>query len=160
MAACPPPSCSGGHGRSTSIPASRAIDVDTGWRLLELAAEMLAPEQTTEDAFREMGREVLRGFESSVVRKTSFLVLRLLGTRRGIMKVADSFRSADNVTTVEVAETGPKSASARVLVPGGLRHPSSAEGIFLEGLAPLGAKEPRLNFRPDERDGTFDVGWT
>ena len=133
------------------------VDVETWWKVLELSAGVLAPGQSTDDAFREVGREVLRGFESSVVGKTSFLVLRVLGTKRGLMKVADSFRSADNVTTVEVADTGPKNANVRIIVPGGLRYPSYTQGIFLEGLTLLGAKQPRVALKPD---GSFDVSWS
>lgn len=138
----------------------RDVDIDTWWKVLELGAEVLAPGQSRDDAFREVGREMLRGFEASVVGKTSFLVLRLLGTKRGIMKVADSFRTADNVTAVEVQDTGPKSANVRIIVPGGVDVPAYTQGIFLEGLLLLGAKEPRVDFKPDERGGSFDVSWT
>lgn len=122
----------------------RDVDVATWWKVIEAAARVIAPGQPLDEALREVGREVLRGFEASLVGRTAMMVLRMLGHRRAVTKLAESFKSADNVTTVEVLETTPTRARVRYTVVGGLRFPTYSEGVLVEGLERLGAKSPRV----------------
>lgn len=138
----------------------RDLDLPTWWKVIAATAELLAPGASVEDAHREAGRELVRGFEQSLVGKTSFLVLRMLGHRRAVTKLAESFKSADNASTVDVLEATPTSARVRIAVEGGHPQPTYTEGILLEGLQMLGAKDVAVKHQRDAaRAVLFDVTW-
>lgn len=138
----------------------RDVELTTWWKVVRLGAEALSPQKPLEEAFRDLGREVLRGYESSLVGKTSFLVLRMMGPRRAVTRLAESFRQSDDFTQVEVRELGPQKTLVRFTVPGGLPYPWYTEGVLLEGLALLGAKSPAVEVQAATGDSTdFIVSW-
>lgn len=135
----------------------RDVDIATWWRVIEAAARVIAPGRPLDEALREVGREVLRGYDASFVGKTAMMVLRMLGHRRAVTKLAESFKSADNATSVEVLESLPTRSRVRFTVAGGLRFPTYSEGVLLEGMERLGAKSLRVEHAVEPTGGVVYV---
>lgn len=139
----------------------RDVEMATWWKVMAATAELLAPGASVEDAHREAGREVVRGFEQSLVGKTSFMVLRMLGHRRAFTKLAESFNGADTATKVEVLEATPTGARVRFTIAGGHPQPAYTEGILLEGLEMIGAKGTTVRHQREAAGSVlFELSWT
>jgi uncharacterized protein (TIGR02265 family) len=139
----------------------RDVPVEAWRPVVRLAAETIAPGQPDEDAFREVGREMMRGFEATALGKAVFLVMRLFGNRRGMLRLAEQYRTADNATRVETRELNPTTIELRFTVEGGIPHPTYNQGILMEALHLLNAKSPRVTWQA-EPSGTvvFVVSWS
>lgn len=124
----------------------RDLPLDTWWKMVRLAADSIAAGSPEAEAFHEVGREMLRGFEATVVGKSLFLVMRVLGTRRAMLKMAEHYRTADSVTEVVTKELSPTSVELRFTVDGGIPFPSYTQGILLEGMRLVGGKLPTVTF--------------
>lgn len=124
----------------------RDVPLEHWWPVVRLAANTIAAGLPEAEAFREVGQEMLRGFEATVVGKSLFLVLRMMGTRRAMLKMADSYRTADNVTKVAVKELAPNRMELRFDVDGGMPYPTYTQGILLEGIRLVGGKTPAVDF--------------
>jgi uncharacterized protein (TIGR02265 family) len=111
------------------------------WRqVVRLAAEVVAPGQPEEDALREVGREMIRGFEASLVGRSLFIVVRLMGVRRTLERVAQNYRTADNATQVTTRTISANEMELCFTVEDGIPFPSYTEGILIEGARLGGAK--------------------
>ncbi len=132
----------------------RDVSPEAWWPVVRLAADTIAPGKSEAEAFREVGQEMLRGFEASVIGKSLFLVMRVLGTKRAMLKMADHYRTADNITRVEAKDLGPTEVELRFDVDGGTPFPTYTQGILLEGIRLVGGKAPRVDVRA-EGDGAL-----
>ncbi|MFZ5438969.1 MAG: DUF2378 family protein [Myxococcota bacterium] len=141
------------HPRDTPVPRWRQV--------VKLAADTIAPGQPEADAMREVGREMIRGFEASLVGRSLFIVQRIIGMKRMLETLAHNYRNADNATEVVVRELGPRDMELRFKVAEGIPWPTYTEGIILEAARAIGIRdEVRVGFRVESpSEVTYRVTW-
>jgi uncharacterized protein (TIGR02265 family) len=136
----------------------RDVNLDTWVKALHLVAAKILPGATREAALEEVGREMFRGYVTSVVGRAMLLVLKLQGPRRSLLAIASNYSTADNVTKVATRELGPKEIELTFNQSGGV--PTYVRGLILEAMATVGATGCRADFttRPNG-DEVFVVRW-
>lgn len=145
-----------GLGVDASRPGEATLDV---WvAMLKATAKRLSPGRPEADALEDVGREMLRGYVDGLVGKALFMVLRISGPRRAMLRAMENYRTADSVTTVKSTELGPTSIDLEFSSSFGI--PTYVCGLLSETLVLLRAREPRVAFRDLPSGATvFNVSW-
>ncbi|MFO0600906.1 MAG: DUF2378 family protein [Myxococcaceae bacterium] len=144
------------RGLDLTRPADTNLD-DWMW-LVEHSATALNPGASREDAMRDIGRRVFDGFARSVVGVGMVLVMRLLGPRRTLLQIMDSYRNADSVTKVKVTEVSPKHLRLEFNTVGG--SPTYVEGLFRGVFSALRVEGAQVRWAlTGDGGGIFDVTW-
>ncbi|WP_224363681.1 DUF2378 family protein [Hyalangium versicolor] len=114
-----------------------------------------APE---EQAYRALGECMVDGYRSTMMGRALFSVLQLLGPRRVLGRVQQSFRSGNNYTEVHLQELAPGHLELRVNETGPTRY--LVQGAILAGLRGCGVREARVEVHGFTlEDVTFHVLW-
>lgn len=131
------------------------------WReVLRLAAELTAPGAPEDVAMRELGRELVRGFQASLVGRMVFMVLRMSGLERAIKSIASNYRNADNATEVIVRRLGPRHFELHFNVVEGIPFPTYTEGVLQEIAHAATVELQSLTFEVlSPRDVVYRVKW-
>ena len=105
--------------------------------LLELTREELFPELTREDAYRELGRCVVRGHVQTPLGGAMAATARLMGPARVLLALTWVLRTASNFMRAALTRVGPRHfvAVLNVQVPVSTYN----QGVLLEVLAQTGA---------------------
>lgn len=127
------------------------MPIDAWWKVLALSVRLVAGDREQDAAWEMMGGEVMRGFAETLVGKSAFLVLRLLGPRRALRRLTEQYRTADSVTTVESRELDPTSIELVYTVVGGIPQPSYVKGILKAGMELVGARDTKVSWSHDEQ---------
>ena len=146
--------------KALGIDASRPkeLSLEAWLALLRASARKLSPGRSEDDALEDVGREMLRGYIDGLVGKALFMVLRLVGPRRAMLRMAENFQTADSVTRVIARELTATSIELEFRPSFGI--PTYQRGVMLEALGLLRAKEPKVEFRELPTDAMqFIVSW-
>ncbi|MGV3619727.1 MAG: DUF2378 family protein [Archangium sp.] len=146
--------------RSLGLDATRPheVDLETWALLVRAAAAQLAPNETIDDALEEVGHEVLLGYSETLVGRSLFALLRLLGPQRAMLRMAENYHSADSVTHVDARTLSPTSVELSFNTTGGLSP--YVRGVLLETLHQVKAREPRVTFESNGDAVVFRIGWS
>ena len=144
-------------GLDVSRPVELSIDI---WlKVLRACAKRLLPAGTEADGLELVGREMLRGYQEGLVGKSLFMLLRMVGPRRALLRVMESYRTADNITTITATERGPKCIALEFN--SAFEIPTYVRGLLLEALPLLGGHEPKVEFRTLPSGATvLSASWT
>lgn len=144
-------------GVDASRPSEASLNV---WiAMLKATAKRLSPGRAELDGLEDVGREMLRGYVDGLVGKALFMVLRLSGPRRAMLRTMENYRTADSVTTVKATELGAASIDLEFSSSFGV--PTYVRGLLSETLVLLKVREPRVEFRDLATGATvFNVSWT
>ncbi|MEW6435038.1 MAG: DUF2378 family protein [Myxococcota bacterium] len=131
------------------------------WRACLVAQrEEFLPHLGVDDASREQGARFVQAyFERTLLGKPLLLLLRALGPRRTLERMATNFRSANNFSDVKVRVLGPRAAEL------GINDvfsdsPEYISGMLGRGLEMVGTA---IRMKTVSRDGdaaTFAIEWT
>lgn len=138
------------------------MPIGTWWKVLDVGVRLIASERPDDDGWELLGGEVVRGFADTLVGKSAFLVLRLLGPRRALRQLTQQYRTADSVTTVDSRELQPTCVELAYTVIGGIPHPSYVKGILKVGMELVGARQPEVTWTPSPQladTWTYVVTW-
>lgn len=126
--------------------------------LLEEVAGLLAPAAPRDEALEQVGRELIRGYAETLVGRSVQLVARLLGPQRALLRLSDSFGTADSTSQVSARAEGPR--QVRIEFGDDAGTPTYLEGIFRQLLEALGVGTVRIA-RQREASGhtVFLVSW-
>ncbi|MFO0600886.1 MAG: DUF2378 family protein [Myxococcaceae bacterium] len=116
----------------------RDMPVDPWRAVLKEASSLVLPGASEADAMRELGREMVRGFEASLVGRTLFIGLKLLGVKQTLRTIARNYRSADNATEVTTRELGERQFELTFTIRAGIPFPTYTEGVLEEGTKVIG----------------------
>lgn len=109
------------------------------WReVLRFAAHARHATLSEPDAMRELGREMIAGFEDSLVGKSMFLGLRLVGPKRAMLALAQNYRRVDNATRVAAQVLSEQRIALSFEVNEGIPFPTYTEGVLGEGAKLMG----------------------
>jgi uncharacterized protein (TIGR02265 family) len=146
--------------KALGVDASRPAELklETWLALLKASARRLGPDRSEDDALEDVGREMLRGYIDGLVGRALFTVLRLIGPRRALLRMAENFHTADSITSVTARELGPSSIELEFKPVFGI--PTYTRGVLLEALVLLRAKDAKVEFKDLPTDATlFTVSW-
>ena len=147
--------------KALGLDVSRPVEVSVStWiAVLRACAKRLNPTGTEAEGLELVGREMLRGYLDGLVGKSLFLLLRMVGTRRALLRMMESYRTADNVTTIKATERGPQCVDLEFNSAFGI--PSYVCGVLLEAMPMVGARDPRVEFRLEPSGATvFTATWS
>jgi uncharacterized protein (TIGR02265 family) len=141
------------------IDPRRARDVTIGefYKLVELAASRLGPGRTREANLEEVGRAMLRGYVDSLVGRGILIGARMMGPRRTLLRMAENFKTADNVTRITTAEPAPNTVDINLSPDGGV--PDYHRGLFSEVFVVLGVRQYKVESRPSAFGALHRMSW-
>ena len=146
--------------KTLGVDASRPKEVSLAvWlSMLRASAKRLSPGKAESDALEDLGREMLRGYCDGFVGKALFVVLRVMGPRRAMLRMMDNYRTADSVTTVKATELSASSIGLEFSSAFGI--PSYVRGLLSETLVLLRVREPKVESLDLASGATmFTVSW-
>ncbi len=135
-----------------------AYPFETWCSCVRVAARELYADAPEEQAYRALGERMVDGYRSTVMGRALFSVLQLLGPRRVLGRMQQSFRSGNNYTEVRMRELAPTHMELWVNEAGPTRY--LVQGAILAGLRGCGVRGGRVevhSFTPE--DVTFHVLW-
>jgi uncharacterized protein (TIGR02265 family) len=147
--------------KALGLDVSRPVELSvTVWiSVLRACARRLLPAGTEAEGLELVGREMLRGYLEGLVGKSLFMLLRMLGPRRALLRIMESYRTADNVTTIKATERAPNCVDLEFN--NAFEVPTYVRGLVLEAMPMLGAREPKVEFRLLPSGVTvFTASWT
>ncbi len=136
-----------------------AYPAEQFYRWVKIAAAELHPELSEDEACNRIGRlAVEKGLESTVLGRALLVVLKMYGTRRSMQRITKSFRNGNNYIEVTVNELAP--TRLELIFNTVMETPGYFHGVLEAGLVTLGAKEPRVERRPQDGEScTYLLEW-
>lgn len=98
-----------------------------------------------------LGRQLVVGFQQTLIGKATLQVFRLLGPERMIRRLDENMRQLNNFTRAEMTLTGPGEATYWVNEPA--ISPGYLKGSLLQLLESLGYGDARAEERPPDARG-------
>lgn len=140
-----------GAGIDLSKPLLPAYPAETWRRALEITVGDLSPRLLPrEEAWRQLGREVVNGMVHTVMGRAMVGVARLLGPLRSLRRLNNTLRSADNYVESRLTELSP--TACEVWLNEVMEQPAYYQGV-LEACVGLAGGQ-RVRTRVVAREGT------
>jgi uncharacterized protein (TIGR02265 family) len=128
---------------------------------ITLTAKTLFPTLSMSDAMYRVGQHVTSGLKATTMGSATLAVVRLIGPRRTMQRLARTFRSTNNYMDVTLRELTP-SAFELDLAPSN-EYPSYMQAVMEDMLTIAGATELRVavvtHDKVNERC-TYRISWT
>lgn len=136
----------------------RDLSLEQWMTLLHETARRLAPGLPELERLELLGREVLRGYRDTLVGRSLLFVARLAGPQGILLRIADSYRTADSFTVVRAEKVGPREVHLVFNTDFGV--PTYIRGILSEALVVLEERTHSVAFTPEPGGGTrFIIRW-
>jgi uncharacterized protein (TIGR02265 family) len=101
---------------------------------------------------------MLRGFFDSMVGRGLFMVLRMMGPRRALLRMKENFSTSDNVTSITSREVSPTCTELEFA--SAFAIPTYARGLLSEAMVMLNAPQHSVEFTELSTGATvFRVSW-
>lgn len=144
--------------REKQLDKPRDVDRDTWEWLLREVARRKAGTGPLAAGLEWVGREMMKGYVQGLVGKGVFMVARMLGPKRALLRMADNFSTGDDMTKVYASAKGDQHVELLFNDLGGM--PTYIVGILSEALGQLGVTKHTVEFE-ERADGytRFDVKW-
>lgn len=137
----------------------RDTEAEVWISMLRKTAKRLSPDAPEAEALERVGREMLRGLFETLVGRGMLMVMKLLGPRKALLQIAESYKTSDTITKVTTHELSPTHVKLSFNSVGGV--PSYVRGLLMEALDALKAKNGVITFLDRADGGTdFEVKWT
>lgn len=125
---------------------------------LEITVSELLPHLPREDAFREMGARLLRGYVHTLMGRANFSLLRLLGPVRALERLTAHLRANNNFQETRLTQLGP--TEWQLWINTAVSEPAYYEGLLQAALEEVGVQNPRVGAGVRTDDGcTYRVTW-
>lgn len=125
---------------------------------MDLGSQVLTPGADAEARFFALGRRMLDGYGDTVVGKALLGVMRVIGPRKVLDRMARNLRTANNYaeSKVEPLPAGRTRVwSSRVV------HPAFYRGMLSRGLEVAGGRDVRIEvLAQDDAGASFAVQWS
>ncbi|MFT3712907.1 MAG: DUF2378 family protein [Archangium sp.] len=145
--------------RDLGLEKPRDLDKDTWERLLRTCARKLKPDGTEDEGLELLGAAMLEGYAAGFVGRSLFLVLKLMGPRRALLRMAENFKTADNIT--EVTATAHAEKHVEMVFNDIGNMPTYMRGLLSTAMTMLGAPKHEVTFAVLPNGHTkFDAKWS
>lgn len=130
------------------------------WYLaVKVTTEELYPAMPPDEAYVELGRQLIFGYFSTAIGKALAGMVRVLGPERTLRRLERSMRGANNYTRTTLTEVNPAHFVVTVNEAGPTRH--LMRGILEGGVATAGARDLKVEISSVEGDTTtYAVTWS
>jgi uncharacterized protein (TIGR02265 family) len=112
--------------------------------VLRIVAKHGQPNASEADALEWVGYEMVRGYCDGLVGKSLFMLLRMLGAKRAMLRIAANYGTADSVTRVTAVARGDSAVDLEFNSDFGV--PFFIKGVLLESLVQINAANPAVSF--------------
>lgn len=137
----------------------RDAQADAWIVLLRKTSAKLSPGASEADAMERIGHEMLRGLFETLVGKGLLMVMKLLGPKRALLRIAESYKTSDNITQVTTTEVGPTHVKLSFNTVGGCQ--TYVRGLLSEAMVTMNVKQSDITFSERVDGGTdYDVKWS
>lgn len=144
--------------RAMRLDPARDTPIDEYVKLIRETAKRGYPELAEPDALEAIGRGFIQGYITGIVGRGIFIVMKLLGPKRGLLRMAENYRTSDNNTEVVATALGPR--HVRLAFNHSYGIPEFQKGLLDEVMNVLDEKRHEVTFTPGEGDsGTFEIKW-
>ncbi len=131
--------------------------LSTWLRSLEVTLEALFPGVEENEATYQLGRRMFDSYSETLIGKALMAMLRVLGPRRGLLRIDRNLRTMNNYSATCLRELTPSHFELDVNL---VRYPHYYRGVLESGLTLAGAKQLAVAvLRHDQRATTFDLNW-
>ena len=127
-----------GEGLDVTAPLLPAYPVVVWARCIEVTASALFPEVDKGEAIRRVGEISLDGYAETLLGKALFGLLKVLGTRRSMLRMARNMSGGSNYLDTTVVELGP--TDFRTVVNDVAGIPSFYQGVFRRAAELVGTQ--------------------
>lgn len=128
-------------------------------RAVQVTVEELYPALPVEEAYTEVGRQVVAGYFETLIGRALAAMVRVLGPERTLRRLERNMRGANNYTKSSLTEVTPRRFVVTVNEPGLTRY--VVRGILLGGLTLAGAQGLKVEVtRVDGDTSTYEVTWS
>ena len=136
----------------------RDIEHETWARMLATTVRQLYPTSSTDDGYFRLGATIMEGYESTIMGKALFAMMRMLGPHRVIKRASESLRSGNTYSQATVKPLGGNQYEIWTNECNG--NPNYIRAIVTGALQRAGAKDLQVKVLSfDGRQATFDVRW-
>lgn len=144
-------------GVNLRAPLKAAYPYDTWIQSLRVAADLIAPGQSLEEATFLLGYRVLESYSLTLVGKATMGFLRVIGTRRGLEMMRRNLRTTNNYTETKLTEPSP---GVFHLWCNHVTFPNYYRGVFKAAFRALGHPEARVEVVSHDQEGaTYLISW-
>lgn len=127
--------------------------------MLRLTATRLAPDVPEGEALERVGHEMLRGLFETLIGRGMLMVMKLMGPKKALLRVAESYKMSDTITKVDTQELGPTHVKLSFNSVGGV--PTYVRGLLQEAMTTLNVKNGAITYLERADGGAdFDVKWS
>jgi uncharacterized protein (TIGR02265 family) len=135
-----------------------AYPLATWVKALTLAAELLGPGRSMEEATYIVGTRILTSYAETTVGKALMALLRVIGPKRGMSRITKTLRTAGNYVETRATELTPSRFEVWV---NHVNFPHYYRGLFVAGLelaGGAGAKAELVSHQP-AGEAVFILSW-
>ena len=136
----------------------KEVNLETWALLVRATAARLCPGRPDAEALETVGHEMLAGYSESLVGRSLFLLLRLLGPQRAMLRMPENYHSADSISRIETRTLSPHAVELSFNTTGGLSD--YVRGLLLEMLKQVKARNPVVTFAHTGGRDVFVVSWS
>ena len=111
-------------------------------RSLHLTMDTLHPGKPRDVASYEVGRRMVEAMSETMLGTALFSLLKVLGPKRGLMRMARNLRSSNNYSEATVLEVSPGNYELTLNM---VNYPQYYRGMLEAGMSLMGAREPRVS---------------
>ena len=105
-----------------------------------------------------LGRVFFGGYTSTVIGQAMLTMMRLIGPKRSLERMQRNFRTGGNYIETRFRELGPNHVELWFNEVNGM--PSYVQGIIEAGAEQIGARNVRVEYRPEPEGGVlYTVIW-
>ena len=139
-------------------PLLPAYPVPVWLHCLRATIDEVYPGMAPEAAYRDLGARMTAGYGRTLVGRALYVLARLQGPRRMVLRLPNMLASGDNYTNAEVVEKGPCHFEMRMNSV--VEAPGYAESIMEALLRLSGAQGPRVRVLDRSRGHTlYGLEW-
>lgn len=131
-----------------------AVSLATWLDVIELVGAALLPDTPTEERYRLLGREYIRGFVQTALGFATVSMAKLMGAKRTMLRMGRNFRTSANYIDADAKELGEREVEIHTRIAPGMegRVPANVEsiiqyrrGVLEQTLEELGAKNAKVD---------------
>lgn len=126
--------------------------------ILARVRQLLYPTLSDDEAFFRLGRGFIERYSSTLIGRAMLMMLPILGPRRVIGRLTQSFRSATNYVEAASEELSARHFRVRVQP---VKYPGFYRGLLTAGLEVAGAKDLVVEVLGAEGEAViFELRWS
>lgn len=128
-------------------------------KILAATVRHLYPQLSVDDGYFKLGETILKGYETTIMGKALFAMMRMLGPHRVLKRASTNLRNGNTFSEANVKELGGNRYEVWTNECNG--NANYLRAIFFGALFRAGAKDLQVKVLTfDGHAATFDISWS